>query len=104
MRERLRAALPSIGLALPPKRIAVNLSPADVLKEGAHFDLPIALGLLVAMCVVLGELVLDGSIQAVSGILPAAIAAAAEQHLIRPAACVAEAAWAAGIDIIAAAD
>ena len=51
-RERVRAALSSIGLALPPKRIAVNLAPADVLKEGAHFDLPIALGLLVAMGVV----------------------------------------------------
>ena len=97
-RERVRAALSSIGLALPPKRIAVNLAPADVLKEGAHFDLPIALGLLVAMGVVpqdavadrvvLGELALDGSIQAVSGILPAAIAAAAVvQHLICPAAC-----------------
>jgi magnesium chelatase family protein len=46
-RERVRAALASIGLALPPKRIAVNLAPADVLKEGAHFDLPIALGLMV---------------------------------------------------------
>ena len=97
-RERVRAALSSIGLALPPKRIAVNLAPADVLKEGAHFDVPIALGLLVAMGVVpqdavadrvvLGELALDGSIQAVSGILPAAIAAAAVvQHLICPAAC-----------------
>ena len=114
-RERLRAALSSIDLALPPKRIAVNLAPADVLKEGAHFDLPIALGLLVTMgvvpqdavadCVLLGELALDGSIQAVSGILPAAIAAAAtEQQLICPAACGAEAAWADGIDIIAAAD
>ena len=48
-RERVRAALSSIGLALPPKRIAVNLAPADVLKERAHFDLPIALGLMVAM-------------------------------------------------------
>ena len=48
-RERVRATLGSIGLALPPKRIAVNLAPADVVKEGAHFDLPIALGLLVAM-------------------------------------------------------
>ena len=87
-RERVRAALSSIGLALPSKCIAVNLAPADVLKEGAHFDLPIALGLLVAMGVVLGELALDGSIQAVSGILPAAIAAAAVvQHLICPAAC-----------------
>lgn len=47
--ERVRAALSSMGLALPPKRIAVNLSPADVAKEGAHFDLPIALAILVAM-------------------------------------------------------
>ena len=101
-RERVRAALSSIGLALPPKRISVNLAPADVLKEGAHFDLPIALGLLVAIGlipqdaaavrVVLGELALDGSIQAVSGVLPAAITAAAGQHLICPAACGAEAA------------
>jgi len=48
-KERVRAALASIGLALPPKRIAINLAPADVVKEGAHFDLPIALGLLVAI-------------------------------------------------------
>ena len=70
--EHVRAALSSIGLALPPKRIAVNLAPADVVKEGAHFDLPIALGLLIVMgvvspdaiadSVVLGELALDGSI------------------------------------------
>jgi len=114
-RERVRAALSSIGLALPPKRIAVNLAPADVLKEGAHFDVPIALGLMVAMGVVpadavsdrmvLGELALDGSIQPVSGILPAAIAAAAtDLNLICPEACGPEAAWASGIDIIAAPD
>jgi magnesium chelatase family protein len=48
-RERVRSALQSLGLALPPKRITVNLAPADVLKEGSHFDLPIALALLVAM-------------------------------------------------------
>ena len=91
-RERVRAASSSVAPALSPIRIVVNLAPADVLKEGVHFDLPIALGLLVAMgvvpkdavadCVVLGELALDGSIQAVSGILPAAIAAITEQHLI----------------------
>src|SRR5210317_2411720 len=91
-RERVRAALASIGLALPPKRIAVNLAPADVLKEGAHFDLPIALGLLVAMGVVpqdavadrvvLGELALDGSIQAVSGVLAAAIDVIAAPDLV----------------------
>src|SRR3546814_8826344 len=71
-RERVRAALGALGLALPPKRTTVNLSPADVLKEGSHFDLPVALGLLVAMEVlpaeevagytVLGELALDGAI------------------------------------------
>jgi len=75
-RERVRSALGAMGLALPPKRITVNLSPADVLKEGSHFDLPIALGLLVAMGVlpadelarytVLGELSLDGAIAPVS--------------------------------------
>jgi magnesium chelatase family protein len=75
-RERVWAVLFSIGLALPPKRIAVNLAPADALKVGAHFDLPFALGLLVAMGVVpqdavadrvvLGELALDDSIQGVS--------------------------------------
>ena len=53
-KERVRAALTSIGLSLPPKRIAINLAPADVLKEGAHFDLPIALGLLVAMAALVG--------------------------------------------------
>ena len=82
-KERVRAALTSIGLSLPPKRIAINLAPADVLKEGAHFDLPIALGLLVAMGVipadavadrvVLGELSLNGAIQPISGALAAAI-------------------------------
>lgn len=111
-RERVRAALSSIGLALPPKRIAVNLAPADVLKEGAYFDLPIALGLMVAMGVVprdavegalvLGELSLDGAIQPVSGVLPAAIAAlAAGRELICPSACGSEAAWADGLSIIA---
>src|SRR5882724_7029616 len=86
-RERVRAALHALGLALPPKRITVNLAPADLLKEGSHFDLPIALGLLVAMeilpaeevmaYVALGELALDGSITAVAGVLAAAIAASA---------------------------
>ena len=88
-KERVRAALTSIGLSLPPKRIAINLAPADVLKEGAHFDLPIALGLLVAMGVVpadavadrvvLGELSLNGAIQPVSGALSAAIFASSRQ-------------------------
>ena len=112
-RERVRAALGAMGLALPPKRITVNLAPADLLKEGSHFDLPIAVGLLVAMGVlpgeeisgytVLGELGLDGSITSVAGVLPAAIgASAADRGLICPAACGGEAAWAGRIEILAA--
>ncbi len=108
----MRAALVAIGLALPPKRITVNLAPADVLKEGSHFDLPIALGLLVAMGVLpgdeiegytaLGELALDGAIAAVAGVLPAAVAAsAASRGLICPAACGGEAAWAGDIEVLA---
>ncbi|CAA7621307.1 YifB family Mg chelatase-like AAA ATPase [Magnetospirillum sp. SS-4] len=111
-RERVRAAFNSIGLALPPKRITVNLAPADLLKEGSHFDLPIALGLLAGMGVLpadeiegyvsLGELGLDGSIAAVAGVLPAAIAArAADRGLICPAAQGGEAAWAGGIEVLA---
>ncbi len=113
-RERVRAAFNSLGLALPPKRITVNLAPADLVKEGSHFDLPIALGLLAAMGVLpadevagyvaLGELGLDGSIAPVAGVLPAAIAAlAAGKGLICPAAQGSEAAWAGdGLDILAA--
>ncbi|CCG07131.1 YifB family Mg chelatase-like AAA ATPase [Pararhodospirillum photometricum] len=111
-RERVRSALSAIGLALPPKRITVNLAPADVLKEGSHFDLPIALGLLVGMqileaglvsrYVVLGELGLDGSIAAVAGVLPAALAAqGADKGLICPAAQGGEAAWAGANEILA---
>ena len=111
-RERVRAALNAIGLALPPKRIVVNLSPADVQKEGSHFDLPIAAGLLVAMGVLpgdelegyvaLGELALDGSLTPVAGALPAAMGAAERQRgLICPAACGGEAAWAGTIEILA---
>jgi len=114
-RERVRAALASIGLALPPKRIAINLAPADVVKEGAHFDLPIALGLLVAIGsvprdaidgkLVLGELSLHGGIEPVSGVLPAAMAAVdAGLDLVCPQACGPEAAWASDLGIIAAPD
>jgi magnesium chelatase family protein len=111
-RERVRAALAAIGLALPYKRVTVNLAPADMPKEGSHYDLPIALGLLAAMGVLpaseianyvaMGELSLDAQVTAVAGVLPAAIAAS-EQHrgLICPAACGPEAAWAGGIEIIA---
>jgi magnesium chelatase family protein len=114
-RERVRAALTAIGLGVPPKRITVNLAPADLVKEGSHFDLPIALGMLIAMgaiesdavtsFAVLGELGLDGRINAVSGVLPAAIhAASAELGLICPAAQGGEAAWAGEIDVVAPTD
>ena len=113
-KERVRAALIASGLALPARRITVNLAPADLPKEGSHYDLPIALGLMAAIGAmpadalssfsVLGELGLDGSIAAVAGVLPAAIGANARGHgLICPYACGAEAAWASpDIDILAA--
>jgi magnesium chelatase family protein len=113
-RERVRAALIASGLALPARRITVNLAPADLPKEGSHYDLPIALGLMAAIgaipsdalsgFTVLGELGLDGSIAAVAGVLPAAIGAnARDEGLICPLACGAEAAWASpDIQIIAA--
>ena len=108
-RERVRSALIASGLALPAKRITVNLAPADLPKEGSHYDLPIALGVMGAIgaipadalggFTVLGELALDGSITAVAGALPAAMAAHEREHgLICPAACGSEAAWA-GSDI-----
>ncbi len=111
-KERVRAALHALGLSLPPKRLTVNLAPADVLKEGSHYDLPIALGLLAAMevlpkdelenYVVLGELSLDAAIRPVTGVLSAAIHAGANDNaLICPSACGAEAAWAGEIDIVA---
>jgi magnesium chelatase family protein len=106
-KERVRAALSAIGLALPGRRITVNLAPADLAKEGAHFDLPIAVGLLVAMgvvpadlierYVVLGELTLDARILPVPGVLLAAMAATAQSRgLVCPEACGGEAAWAGG--------
>jgi magnesium chelatase family protein len=104
-RERVQAAVHASGLALPPKRITVNLAPADLPKEGSHYDLPIALGIMVALgavpadavagYLVLGELALDGRIAAVAGVLPAAIGAnGIGKGLICPAECGAEAAWA----------
>ena len=110
----MRAALVASGLALPARRITVNLAPADVPKEGSHYDLPIALGLMAAIgaiphdalnsFTVLGELGLDGSIAAVAGVLPAAIGANGRgQGLICPNACGTEAAWASPeIEIVAA--
>ncbi|KPQ05487.1 MAG: magnesium chelatase family protein [Rhodobacteraceae bacterium HLUCCA12] len=111
-RERVRAALASLSIALPPKRITVNLSPADLPKEGSHFDLPIALALLAALEVVpaeelartvsLGELSLDGALVPVVGALPSAMAAATEGlALICPRACGAEAAWVGDADVFA---
>ena len=114
-RERVHAALAAIGLSLPPKRITVNLSPADLPKEGSHYDLPIALGLLAAMgaidaetlaaYVVVGELGLDGRVQPSPGVLLAAIhASSRELGLICPAAQGSEAAWAGDIEVLAAPD
>lgn len=114
-KERVHAAITSMGLAWPYKRITVNLSPADLQKEGSHFDLPIALGILIEMGIinqklidnffVLGELFLDGSINSVSGIISAAIAAN-ERHcgIICPKDNGKEAAWAGDLEILAPAD
>jgi magnesium chelatase family protein len=114
-RERVRAALTAIGLALPPRRITVNLSPADLPKEGSHYDLPIALGLLGAMGVidaetlasylVVGELGLDGRVAPSPGVLLAALHGSERGlGLICPAAQGSEAAWAGTIEVLAAPD
>lgn len=112
-RERVRAALNTLGIELPAKRIIVNLAPADLLKEGSHFDLPIALALLAGLGVVpaeevnnylvVGELGLDGQIMPVNGVLPVAIHAQ-RRHLglICPASQGSEAVWAGLKDIVAA--
>ena len=111
-RERVRAALTAMGLSLPPKRVLINLAPADLLKEGSHFDLPMALAVLAAMEVLpredisqyaaLGELSLDGGLNPVAGVLPAAIGAGAlELGLICPACQGGEAAWAGSVEVLA---
>ncbi|MEM9431518.1 MAG: YifB family Mg chelatase-like AAA ATPase [Pseudomonadota bacterium] len=111
-KERVRAAIGALGLALPAKRITVNLSPADMPKEGSHFDLPIAMALLAAMdvlpledcagLVAMGELSLDGTLVKVAGALPAALAAAeASCGLVCPAPSGAEAAWVGAAQVIA---
>ncbi len=112
-KERVQAALTASGLAMPAKRVIVNLAPADMPKEGSHFDLAIALGIMAAIgaippdalngYVVLGELALDGTITPVAGVLPAAVAASSwGKGLICPHATGREAAWAGGdIDILA---
>jgi magnesium chelatase family protein len=112
-RERVQAALHASGLSMPPKKVTINLAPADLPKEGSHYDLAIALGLMAALgaipgdalnpYVVIGELSLDGTIASVNGCLPAAIGAnALGKGLICPHACGPEAAWAGeNIDILA---
>lgn len=113
-RDRVRTALTALNIALPSKRITVNLSPADLPKEGSHFDLPIALALLAAIDILprdavetataLGELSLDGTLVPVLGCLPAAVAAAEDDRsLFCPAACGPEAAWIDTTQVIAAA-
>ncbi len=111
-RERVRAALTAMGLSLPPKRVLINLAPADLLKEGSHFDLPMALAVLVAMDVLprddiahfaaIGELSLDGSLNPVAGVLPAAIGAGLQElGLICPGCQGGEAAWAGSVEVLA---
>jgi len=112
-RERVRAAFAGLGLALPARRIIVNLAPADLPKEGSHYDLPIALAIMSAMGIIppdalagwaaVGELSLDGRIFQVAGALPAAVAAGAMGlGLICPETCGAEAAWSGEAQILAA--
>lgn len=112
-RERVRSAMTAMSIALPSKRITINLSPADVLKVGSHFDLPIALSLLAALeilpaeevenTVALGELSLDGRLIQVLGALPAAMTAAEHNRaLLCPKACGAEAAWVGATQVLAA--
>ena len=114
-RERVRAAIAAMGLALPPKRITINLSPADLPKEGSHYDLPIAMSLLGAMGIVdvehlaayyfIGELGLDGRIIASPGVLLAALHAVGnDMGLVCPAPQGSEAAWAGSLDVVAAPD
>ena len=114
-RERVRAALTAMGLALPPKRVLINLAPADLQKEGSHFDLGIALAVLAAMDVLprdelagyaaIGELSLDGRVNPVTGVLPAALGASARGvGLICAQSQGGEAAWAGRIEVLATPD
>ncbi|MBN9542280.1 MAG: YifB family Mg chelatase-like AAA ATPase [Alphaproteobacteria bacterium] len=112
-KERIKAALTSIGVSLPPKRIVINLSPADIYKEGSHFDLPIAIGILGCLGIIpneyineyliAGELSLDGNINQVSGILPISMHAVNNNlGVMCPKLNGSEAAWAGDLKIIAA--
>jgi magnesium chelatase family protein len=112
-RDRVRAAIRNVGLEFPVDRITVNLAPADLRKEGAAFDLPVALGILCATglvkpdrldrCLVMGELSLDGSVRAVRGVLPVALHARRQGFgpLLVPADNAAEASVVSGIEAIA---
>jgi magnesium chelatase family protein len=104
-RERIRACLFSMGISLPAKRITVNLAPADIQKEGSHYDLPIAIALLAAMDIIqqedianilaVGELSLNGNITRIPGVLPTAICAKSQNRiLVCPEECAQEAIWA----------
>ena len=104
-KERIRASINSMGLSFPAKRLTINLSPADLSKEGSYLDLPMALGLLIEMniikqesvdkYIVIGELSLDGSIKTINGVLPAAIGAVSKNlGIICPKICAREALWA----------
>lgn len=112
-RERVRTALQAMAIAMPSRRITVNLSPADLPKEGSHFDLPIALALLAALGIIpkeraeetlsLGELSLNGRLVPVLGALPAALAAGEDNRtLLCPTGCGAEAAWVGATPVFAA--
>ncbi len=111
-RERVRGAFAGLGLAMPGRRIVCNLAPADLPKEGSHYDVPIALAVMAAMGVIppdaltgwaaIGELSLNGEIAPVAGALPAAIAASSMGlGLICPEACGPEAAWAGDCAVLA---
>lgn len=110
-RERIRSALYTLGIALPPKRILMNLAPANIQKEGSHYDLPMAIGLLMALeilppelkdYIALGELGLDAALKPVHGVLSAALFAAQERkHLICPAETGGEAVWGGDLQVLA---
>ncbi len=112
-KERVRATLANMAIAFPSRKVTINLSPADLPKEGSHFDLPIAISLLAELNIIpgddilsvisLGELSLDGKLVPVTGALPAAMTAAEEQFtLLCPQACGKEAAWVSSARVIAA--
>lgn len=110
--ERIRSALSAIGLSLPLARIVVNLAPADLIKEGSHYDLPIVVAILIHMgilpqtvlssYIIMGELSLDGGITAVPGVLPAALhASSCDKKVICPAANGCEARWGGDVEVLA---